>query len=265
MTPEQRKLAALQHSANGQQRYCELIHLLKAFPRATEDALMALAVAAGQFVNSARQHIKAIISAAKECGIKYSRRDLYSWRIQQVIHYRDLAQDQSLVGWKTEYGDPRIKWSGDRYQSELGISLAEAQQCNLQMIVTRSVKRKVANDRKTPEQWRAQTQAASDARSAKSARNVEKASYYKDAGLSVDAIADKLSVCIRTVYNYFGRLNWHFVHLRFGQSSTCTKTCTEIAQKTVAKGNFPFPAGGCNVLSPRTCKKRRTLAPKRRR
>ena len=215
----QRRLSALQHSANGQQRYCELIRLLKRFPRAAEDALLALAVAVGQFVNGAKQHLDMVTAAARECGIKYNRQILYSWRIQRVIHYRNLAQDQSLVGWKTERGDPRVKWSGTRYQISLGITAEEAHACDLRLTVNKTLSRKVARYQKTPEQWRQQTQAASDARSAKSAANVKRAGEYQAQGLSVAAIAKKLSCCTRTVYNYFTRLFRQSVNLRFEPSS----------------------------------------------
>jgi len=197
------KALAQSHAQRGQERFCQLCLWAKNVEIVDPEAvLMALTVSAGQFVESHLAHARTVLGAAKELGISAQ-----SWvlnPIQRVLHQRKLAQMPKSL--QSSRGDPRVKWSGERYQSYLDISDEDAHRFGLTEIVGAKLARAVKRARKTKEQWRAQTKKATQARSDKADRQAIIAQNMHMNGCGIKIIANQLKCTTRTVYLYLKRL-----------------------------------------------------------
>lgn len=201
-----RREQAQAHAQRGQERFCQLSLWAKNVTVVDpETVLLALTVSAGQFVKSHSEHASLVLTTAKELGI-----NCQSWvknPIQDALHRRRLAQSRKnhdFCGF--ERGDPRIKWSGETYQKRLDISDEVAHEFGLTEIVGDKLARAIKRARKTKDQWRAQTQKATQARQEKADRNAILAQHMRINGCSVKLISDRLDVCTQTVRNYLIRL-----------------------------------------------------------
>ena len=206
------------HSLRGQNRYGELITLFKAYPPQDRAlALEAIAVAAGQFASSNTEHYQLCKVAADAC-LDGKMTGWTGRAIQTIVNNRHFAQMRCGVrkggGW-----DVRTKWAGWRYQYNFGITGNQAIELHLTDIVRPDVSRKVKRHHKTPQQWRKQTQAASDKRSAQADRNALVAIEMRSQGVGIATISKRLGRSARTVYNYFKRGLWLVLQFRSDKRS----------------------------------------------